>query len=456
MTKSDIPFSSEFSPSIVELQRALELAVDNAGDVTAIESAYRREWFESRKTTDANKRKLAMNVRLGLQNYGLLGRDGHLTEVGKSILNAATDTSRYEILGKHILLNLNGSVFVQTIREMQMAGETITLPSLRKALETRGIHTSPANKSMSIMKLWLAKAGVFKAGRGYEVDVARYESLIGLGTADIVALADLPKPQRAYLMALAAIVDRRPVMAGDVRKLAEQAFGGQYNEKQLPKDVLYPLRDAGFITLQRTGGRGKPFLVEATTKFDADVLTPLLSQYDLAVTPGLLAMIRRPLSEIVAELGSQDKHIKGLALEALAFRIMWLIGLRYQGTRVTGAETAGAEVDLIFDSLILAYNRWQIQCKNTGRVSLDDVAKEVGLASFLKTTAITVVSTGKISRTARQYANSIMGSSNLAIILMDEHDIESILKDPTSILVILYREAEHACQLKPLRLDESS
>ena len=56
----------------------------------------------------------------------------------------------------------------------------------------------------------------------------------------------------------------------------------------------------------------------------------------------LLAPVGRPLSEIVGELDSADKHVKGLALEAFAFRLMWLVGLRYQGTRVAGVQTGGA------------------------------------------------------------------------------------------------------------------
>jgi hypothetical protein len=67
---------------------------------------------------------------------------------------------------------------------------------------------------------------------------------------------------------------------------------GSFDEKQLPKQVLFPLRDLGLVTLTRTGGRSKPFLVTPTPKLKTDVLDPLLEQFDLKVSPGVLAMIR--------------------------------------------------------------------------------------------------------------------------------------------------------------------
>jgi hypothetical protein len=96
------------------------------------------------------------------------------------------------------------------------------------------------------------------------------------------------------------------------------------------------------------------------------------------------------------------------------------------------------------------FSRWQIQCKNTASVSLDDVAKEVGLTHFLKSNVIVMVSTGQIGSTARQYANKIMTDSNLAIVMIDRADMEEIVKNPTCFIDVLYREAKHAMTLKKL------
>lgn len=100
----------------------------------------------------------------------------------------------------------------------------------------------------------------------------------------------------------------------------------------------------------------------------------------------------------------------------------------------------------------LVFSRWQVQCKNTGTVSLDDVAKEVGLTHFLKSNVIVIVSTGDIGAEARRYGNKIMKDSNLAIVMVDRSDIQAIIESPIHILDVLTREAKHAMKLKFLEL----
>ena len=141
---------------------------------------------------------------------------------------------------------------------------------------------------------------------------------------------------------------------------------------------------------------------------------------------------------------------KGLALEALAFKLMRFLDMTYVATQLRASQTGGAEVDLIFESTRLVFSRWQIQCKNTSRVSLDDLAKEVGLTHFLKSNVIVVVTTGEISNEARRYVNTVMADSNLAIVLLDAVDLQDISKLPARILTAFEREARHAMNLKKL------
>ncbi len=212
----------------------------------------------------------------------------------------------------------------------------------------------------------------------------------------------------------------------------------------LPKTVLYPLRDAGYITLERgtkAAGRGaKPFLITPTNKFKADILVPVLEQLEQQIQSDLRPLLRKPFAEVLRDLKSKDKHIKGLALEALAFKLMRIIDLDYIGTRLRGASTGGAEVDLVFEASRLVFSRWQVQCKNTSSVSLDDVAKEVGLTHLLKSNVIVIVGTGSIDSSARSYANTIMTNSNLAIIMIDGNDISEIKQSPIFLLDLLNRE----------------
>ena len=284
----------------------------------------------------------------------------------------------------------------------------------------------------------------------------RLNEVLGLNVEEFEVLATFSAEQRAYLKALANIGGGGPHSSNDIERLATSTYGVTFNEKNLPKQVLYPLEKAQYITLQRgtkQSGRGaKPFLVAATDKLAAEIITPLIEQLEQQTQADLRPLLRKPLKEIREELNSKDRHVRGLALEALAFKLMRLIDLAYVATRLRGAATGGAEVDLIFESARLVFSRWQIQCKNTAHVSLDDVAKEVGLTHFLKSNAIVMVSTGAIGEEARRYSNKIMADSNLCIIMLDKSDLALIESSPATIVDVFTREARHAMDLKRLEL----
>jgi len=222
--------------------------------------------------------------------------------------------------------------------------------------------------------------------------------------------------------------------------------------------VLYPLQKAGYINLVRgtkAFGRGaKPFLVSVTEKLVTTLVAPLLETLEKQTRPELRKLLRKSLPEILQEIKSRDKYIRGLALEALAFYLMRLIDLSYIATRLRGSATGGAEVDLIFEGIRLIFSRWQIQCKNTIHVSLDDVAKEVGLIHMLKSNVIVIVSTGGIGSEARRYSQHVMNTSNLDIILIDRDDLNRISNNPTYIADVLEREAKRAKQIKKLDLEK--
>ena len=343
--------------------------------------------------------------------------------------------------------------FIQCIRDMTVAGENINLTSLRTNLAERGIHFPSGGKHPSIMRLWLEKAGVFVGSR-WQIDEEKLQEVLGINPDEMDVLAKQTPTQKAFLLALANTGITEPQPANQIAKLAEATYGVTFPEKSLPKEVLKNLVDAGYITINKTtGGRGaKPFDVTPTDKLIGEIVVPLLEQLKKQTDPKLVELLRRPIKEIISELNSKDRYISGLALEALAFKLMRLLGMDYLATRLRAQATGGAEVDLLFESARLVYSRWQIQCKNTARVALDDVAKEVGLTHFLKSNVIVIISTGKIGQEARKYANKIMNDSNLCIVMVDEKDLEGIVTNPSYIVDVFNREAKLAMSLKKLEL----
>ncbi|MEM9358535.1 MAG: restriction endonuclease, partial [Pseudomonadota bacterium] len=356
-------------------------------------------------------------------------------------------------LAKHILLNLNGMTMVRCLQDMVAAGEAINLTTLREGLAERGVHFPRGGKHPSIMRLWLAKAGVI-VGNRWQVDPHRIEEVLGLNPDEFEVLASFTPEQRAFVRALANVGGSDSQPANEIARLASATYGIKFPEKSLPKLVLNALVDAGYITAEKTTtGRGaKPFQVAATPKLIADVVDPLLEQLKGQTDPKLLTLLRTPLSAILEEMKDKDRYVAGLALEALAFKIMRLLDMTYVATRLRANQTGGAEVDLVFESARLVFSRWQIQCKNTARVSLDDVAKEVGLTRFLKSNVIVIVTTGDIGSEARRYANKIMADENLAIVMLDGNDLSAISESPADIVRAFQREAQHAMNLKKLEL----
>ena len=452
--KSDLPFGSEFSPSQIELAHVLELAERHGGDWRAFESAVRSAYFEGHATSAYNRGKLANNTKLGMIAYGVIDRDANLTAFGRELLTLKDDEpTLHQHLARHILLNLHGMTLVRCIQDMTAAGEVVSLTTLREGLAARGIHYPSGGKHPSMMRLWLAKAGVF-VGNRWQVDLHRVEDILGLNPDEFAVLADFTPEQRAFLRALANTGTTAPQPANEIVKLAAATYGVKFPEKSLPNLVLHALEEAGYITSEKTTtGRGaKPFQVAPTDKLIVDVVEPLLEQLKDQTDPKLLALLRTPLADILSGLRHTDRYVAGLALEALAFKIMRLLDMTYVATRLRANQTGGAEVDLVFESARLVFSRWQIQCKNTARVSLDDVAKEVGLTHFLKSNAIVIVTTGAIGGEARRYANRVMADSNLAVVMLDGGDLQAISENPATIVRAFEREARHAMNLKKLDL----
>jgi len=154
-------------------------------------------------------------------------------------------------------------------------------------------------------------------------------------------------------------------------------------------------------------------------------------------------------------LGDPDKHIKGKALELLAIWIIRLLGLRFSKWRLRSFQaTGGAEVDVTAASDKIVYSRWQMQCKNTKKVDVDVIAKEVGLTFLTHAGIIAVVTTGKFTGDAVNYASQVTDNSHYYVILLDEDDIQRIVEDRTKIIEILNIKARRVFAKKELGVTE--
>lgn len=445
--KSDIPFAGNFSPKEVDLVQVLRLAEKASGSRKALEIAIQKEYYERPATKPDQRPKLAYNVALGMVKYGLIEKDAMLTTLGRQLLDlSASPGEMYRRFARHILIEMPGAALLDTVRDMRTAGVRLSLINIRQALLDRGIHTPTATKSISLMRLWLDKAEVTTTD--WRINEPVYREVLGLSAVELEALDGLSKEERAILKVLAEM--GVPVDSSKLRVAVETAWALRLNEKGFAK-TLKPLVDLGLIEFKAAGGKSAP--VTPTKQLLNDVTVPLIEQYGKGLPSKLRALLRQPLFEIVESLDAPSGHDKGLALEALAFKMMRSIGLEYRETRFR-PKKGRFEVDLLFDSKRLAYSRWQIQCKNTARVNLEDIAKEVGLRYRLLSDVIVIITRGAIGGEARHYAGDVMARTSVSIVLIDREDVDRIVADPVAINDVLAREAGFAEEVKNLDLSE--
>lgn len=447
MKKSDIPFGGNFSPKEIDLVQVLHFAALDGGNRPGLELSIQKTYYERSTTKPAQRPKLAYNVALGMEKYGLIRKDARLTALGRELLDLRTKPeTMYRRFARHILVEMPGAALLNTVRDMHAAGEPTSLNNIRQALLDRGIHTPTATKSISLMRLWLDQAQV--TTKDWRISEPVYLEVLGLSEAELDALSGLTAEEQAIVKVVAEL--GASVDSSRLRVAVERASAIRLNEKGFAK-TLKPLVNLGLLEFKPAGGKSAP--VKPTKRLLSDVSIPLIEQYGKGLPAKLRALLRQPLSEVVESLDSPASHDKGLALEALAFKMMRSIGLDYQETRFRPRK-GRFEVDLLFDSRRLAYSRWQIQCKNTARVNLEDVAKEVGLRYRLLSDVIVLITRGTIGGEARRYARDVMARTSISIVLIDREDVDQIVADPVAIHAVLDREAGLAAAVK--RIDTST
>jgi site-specific DNA-methyltransferase (cytosine-N4-specific) len=271
----------------------------------------------------------------------------------------------------------------------------------------------------------------------------------------------LSPEQVAFLRALLALNVRDFTSYSEVVRYAESLYLGEvrFNWKDIPGTVIRGLESAGLVEFQKRpkkgvrtpqGRGGKPGFIRPTKKFEQQIADPLLKlMFRTARFATIREIRRRSLADILADLKSSNAQKSGTALEYLAVRLCMMLDLEFMEWRTTDLElTAGGEVDALLHAARLIYSRWQVQCK-VGAITLEAVAKEVGMQTVTLANVILVVSNGKVSSSAATYREHITRTSHLNIIYIDGSALQRINKDPNTLLDVLRQQAREALSLKP-------
>jgi hypothetical protein len=444
-----LPIANDFSSGTpaenpISLQVVLKL-VSKASGRAAQAEAIRAHYFANAaaKQPDAAGRlaqqlQLSRNVLIGMDSYGIYDeKAAKLTPVGEALLEAPSETDAVRLFAKHILLALPGTEILRIIKAMTSSGRTVNKTTLADELNRHGFvgkagKPLPTNTANHLKLLsWLRKAGVLP-NTGYEIDDAVVASIAGTSIDDANKAIGLNDRQKVFAAVLRRDFDLngyRDVFTRDLIAVCKANHANVFKRTDdLRKAIINPLVAEGWITHSETaGGRsrgrgrgGASGTVRATERL-ATVDPAYLGLGSLAGIPGdVRRHLNRPLDQIMTELKSTDTGVKGLALETLAVRILYELGLTPVAFRERGAENDGAEVDLIAEGADTHFHRWMVQCKNVSKVHVAALAKEVGMAVIYRAQVILLITTGDFTATVRQNARQLAETSSHQAILIDK------------------------------------
>jgi site-specific DNA-methyltransferase (cytosine-N4-specific) len=451
----------------MHLPELVQLCIDCQPDRRRLQDVISNRYFSEHSTknvsqTNENRDKLAMNTFLSLRVYNLVESIGNddwnyeVTNLGYEIIENRSDSDEVSaIFARHILTNLTGMSLLKAVESINSRGDKPKLDLIGYELQEMGYSLSPNAIYVSTMRQWLQEAGVFE--KSYEINWDRVYDILELDKDYIDEIYTLTSEQKYFLLAMLHMGITELTSWNNIANYARSVYKIRFPSKSFVKDIIQPLTDVELIETEKmTGGRGaKPNLVKLTEKAQRELLSQLLASIaemaEISQTE-----LNRSFEDVVTDLENSDKHIKGKALELLAIWMIRLTSLRFTQWRKRDYETGQGEVDVLAASDRFVYHRWQIQCKNTKRVDVEVLAKEVGMTFVTGADVVMIVTTGEFTRDAFQYAYRMMEVSRYYMVLIQKEDIEAIKQDRTNIIKILDKRARRVFAKKELGMSDEA
>lgn len=438
-----LPSFNDFSPEIIkDLRRPLNILDRLAPDRDAVVDAWDQAFFGGK-----GGKRASTNIPATLSSLGLMTRQPlALTEAGKAI-NAAPDAvEAARRLARHVVDTCNGIAIVDAVRSLNTRGETLTKQSLKRELELIGIEKlSNATTDHTTLLNWMIVAGLFARQKGANPvpDDAVMKAALGVSGTERSSFAELTLAQQIFLQVLRRVAECNggaEIQAKQIINECLRDHRSRFDEDQIRAKVIKPLADAGWIEIPAgatpTGRGGKSGPIKPSAKLMGIPIEAILPDFDQIVPSDLRAKIDLPRAEVRRLLDSSHSYEKGLGLELLALKMILDIGLEPRAFRLRSRDTAHAEVDLTAEGKNLLFSRWNFQCKCvSSKVSLGDVAKEVGLAIYSKAHVVAVVTTSDFSGEALAYAREVTATTHLQFLLVTGAIVRSYLDKGPGVLL---------------------
>ena len=432
-----LPSFNDFSPVILTggLQPCLQAVKDGGGDDKAVIKAWAKMYFKGKE----NKRS-STNIPATLKSTGLTTgvRPMVLSTAGERVLAASSKDEATKQFCAYLLSEKNAKLLIEALASLRKRKVAISKPSLKRELIGLGV-TGLSNNTTdhSTLKNWMIEAGLVSSD-GDPID-AEIKALLGISSAEIDEFKSLTLGQQVFLHLLRK---QHETAAGPFQAsaLLRECMTNQphlFDDAQFAKKIRQPLVKHGWVVadgLAKGPHGGRSGQISGTKKLLDIPLSEVIPDFDQVVPSDLKSKLNTPLDELAVDLYGIDNFKAGFALELLALRMIMDLGLEPRNFRLRSAQTAYAEVDLIAEASQLLFSRWTFQCKRYGRdtktkLSLGDVAKEVGIAIFAKAHVIVMVTTTDFSKDAKDYALEVTRATHLQFVFVNGKIIDKYLKN---------------------------
>jgi hypothetical protein len=438
-----LPSFNDFSPRIIgDVRRALEILDRYSPDLNKVIAEWDRAFFAS-----ASNKRASTNIPATLTSLGLMTRTPlGVTDAGREILAAPDSTEAARRMIRHVVDTRNGMALIDAVRSLNARGERLTKDALKRELEIIGIEgLSNATTDHTTLLNWMIEAGVLeRIGRANPIpNETAMKAVLGISAAERSSFAELPLSQQIFLQVLRRVAETTGGKEIPAKQIIDECLRNhraRFDEDQIRAKVIKPLVYGGWletpVASPAAGRGGKSGPIRPSGKLMGIPIEAVLPDFDQVVPADLRAKIDLPPAEVKRLLASKHAFDRGLGLELLALKMILHIGLEPRAFRLRSRDTAHAEVDLTAEGRNLLFSRWNFQCKCIrGRVSLGDIAKEVGLAIYSKAHVVAVITTSDFSSEATAYAREISQATHLQFLLVNGAVVRKYLDDGASALL---------------------
>jgi hypothetical protein len=432
---SAFAYIRDLNPQIDDIGKILGIIQQHEGDNGSIALEIKKLFDADGKRRNYTLHSIKANTMSSLRtaNLGVMNTGGFLTPFGKTLLKRSGARLKAEI-ARHLILNKGGLAFCRALKVMPGSNRTDIASFLA---EKYRVDFWRDLNNISTMHGFLEWAGICA---NYRLNDGAFAKIVGIAATTAKAAEELSPEANALLQALAR--SNGAAAPGELRSQAELISGRRINPHNMPA-YGKELEKRGLIELPgHRGSKTRPWKLK--DRAQAGIIAEIAASVSEA-RPLPDETFRHSFAELLKGTNSPNVDQKGRALEYLAARICWKLGLRNIEVR----KLSDYEIDVRAEALKPVFQKWVMQCKAT-RAPLGPAAvlREYGIAKLENIPVIVFFTTSSISDRARAISDDIMRQSNKIVLILDREQLERIAADENAIYDILEQQSEYARSTK--------